>query len=66
MSAPDPHAVVSWRKRIRHHLQTIHDESWCSPDPVDWDPEGIDDVSLDDLAARLIADGLPRDGWSSQ
>lgn len=51
-------AVVALRKRIRQHLVEIEAASWAgdNPDPVEWRAEVIDDVALDELAARLLAD----------
>jgi hypothetical protein len=51
-------AVVALRKRIRQHLVEIEHASWAGgdPDPVQWRAETIDDVTLDELASRLIAD----------
>jgi hypothetical protein len=51
-----PAEITRWRKRIRQHLDEIEAESWQGDDPVGWDADDIDDVSLDKLAARILED----------
>lgn len=46
----DPRAVVALRKRILRHLADI---AAAGDDAPEYD---IDDVTLDELAARLLAD----------
>lgn len=54
--------VVAWRNRIRLHLVDIDHAAMAADDPLPYDLNDVlDDVTLDDLVMRLIADGLPVD-----
>ncbi|GJF06579.1 hypothetical protein [Pseudonocardia sp. D17] len=50
-------AVVALRKRIRQHLADIEYARMAADDPMPHDlDDALDDVALDELAARLLAD----------
>jgi predicted Zn-dependent protease with MMP-like domain len=65
MADPINPNVVVWRGRIRQHLADIEHAAEVADDPLPYDLNDVlDDVTIDDLVDRLIADGLPAELWS--